>query len=155
MNASTPARQALERELLRAEQLCTQRGVRLTPQRREVLELVLAAGRPVGAYELLDRLRERGHGGGPPTVYRALGFLQEQGLVHRLASSNSYVACAHPGDGHDGLIFVCGECGEAVETEVDAVSEAVERKARKLGYRLPHEPIEVRGTCRRCQEARQ
>jgi Fur family zinc uptake transcriptional regulator len=141
--------------LARAEALCAERGVRLTDQRRDVLALVLAAGRPVGAYELLDQLREQGHSGGPPTVYRALAWLQKQGLVHRLASTQSFVACTHPGDDHEGLIFVCEACGESVETHLDQVTEALDRKARRLGYTLPAEPLEVRATCRRCLEANQ
>lgn len=143
----------LGRRLRSAEILCEKRQARLTPLRREVLELVLSRGRPVGAYELLAELKALGYGGGPPTVYRALDFLQLQGLVHRLASANAYVACAHPGDDHMGLIFVCGSCGETVEIEECSISGDLGRRARRLGFELPPRPVEVVGTCRRCRRS--
>ena len=84
----------------RAEAICRARGARLTAQRRRVLELVLGAGRPLGAYELLDALRREGGGAGPPTVYRALEFLVAHGLVHRIETLHAFVGCDHPGELH-------------------------------------------------------
>ncbi len=133
-----------------AEALCKRHCARLTPLRRDVLELVLRHAQPVSAYALLDELKSRGHNGAPPTVYRALAFLQAQGLVHRIATSNTFVACNHPGDVHQALIFVCTECGDALETQAAPISASVGRTARRHGFRLPDQPIEVAGTCRRC-----
>ena len=83
-----------------AEQLCERRKLRFTALRKQVLELVCMAEQPVGAYHLLDELRASGRSAAPPTVYRALDFLLEQGLVHRLATNNTYLACAHPQHPH-------------------------------------------------------
>ncbi len=141
-------------QLARAEAVCTRSGARLTPLRRLVLELVISAGRPVGAYELLDRIRERGQKGAPPTVYRALEFLQQHGLVHRISMANAFVACSHPGDDHHALIFVCTRCGNAVELEEDRVSASVEARAEAVGFQVPGRPIEIAGTCRLCREGR-
>lgn len=150
MGGQSNKRANLRRRLATAEALCKRHCARLTPLRRDVLELVLRHGQPVSAYTLLDELKSRGHNGAPPTVYRALSFLQEQGLVHRIATSNTFVACNHPGDAHHALIFVCTECGDALETQAAPVSERVGRTARRHGFRLPDQPIEVAGTCRRC-----
>lgn len=141
-------------QLARADDVCARAGARLTPLRRLVLELVISSGRPVGAYELLDRIRERGHKGAPPTVYRALDFLQQHGLVHRISMANAFVACSHPGDEHHALIFICTRCGNSVELEENQVSASVEARAEALGFQVPGRPIEVAGTCRMCREAR-
>ena len=139
-------------QLSRAEAVCAEAGARLTPLRRAVLELVISSGRPVGAYDLLERLKALGHNGAPPTVYRALEFLQAHGLVHRIAMANAFVACSHPGDDHHALIFVCTQCGNAVELDETPVNASVERQAQTVGFRVPAQPIEVAGTCPLCQE---
>src|SRR5262245_4876474 len=94
-----------------AEAVCARAGDRLTPLRRRVLELVWASHRPAGAYALLDRLREDGRGAAPPTVYRALDFLLERGLIHRIESLNAFVGCAHPGENHLVQFLICRSCG--------------------------------------------
>ena len=102
--------------LARAERLCRARGARLTPRRRRIYELLVAAGEPLTAYELLRQLAGDGGNPAPPTVYRALEFLQAHGLVHRLASRSRYVACDHPENGaHGGVFLVCENCGHALE----------------------------------------
>ena len=138
----------------RAERLCRARGARLTPQRRRVYELLVAAGAPVTAYALLHRLAADGGNPAPPTVYRALDFLQAHGLVHRLASHNRFVACDHPGDGaHAGVFFVCSRCGRALEWDDRRVARAVIRSAREAGYRLEGAVLpEVEGVCPGCAD---
>jgi Fur family zinc uptake transcriptional regulator len=137
--------------LAAAEQACLRSGARLTPLRKRVLELVLVCGKPVGAYSLLRQLRTDGYGDAPPTVYRALEFLQAQGLVHRIAKSNTFVACSRPQDEHYGLIFVCRQCGGAVELEEQRVLKDIGRCADQLGFRLPKQVFEIEGTCRDCR----
>lgn len=138
------------RGLAVAEQTCLRNGARLTPLRRRVLELVLAGGKPVGAYSLLEQLRADGFGDAPPTVYRTLEFLRTQGLVHRIAKSNTFVACSFPHEEHFGLIFVCRQCGAAVELEEQRVIDDIGRRAQQLGFRVPRQVFEVEGTCREC-----
>ena len=79
--------------LAQAEKICAQRNVRLTPQRLEVLRLMSLQDGAISAYDLLDLLREAEPQAKPPTVYRALEFLLEQGFVHKVESTNSYVLC--------------------------------------------------------------
>jgi len=147
--ASSPAT-----ALARADRLCRSRGARLTPQRRRVYELVLHAGEPVTAYELLRMLAEDGGNPAPPTVYRALDFLQAHGLVHRLASQQRFVACGHPEDGaHGGVFLVCARCGHALEWNDERVARAVARSAREAGFRLGGDVLpEVEGLCPECRD---
>lgn len=136
--------------LVTAESVCLRSGARLTPLRRRVLELVFAAGKPVGAYSLLRSLRADGFSDAPPTVYRALEFLQAQGLVHRIAKSNAFVTCSRPCDEHFGIIFICRQCGDAVELEEQRVIADIGRCAGELGFQVPRQVFEVEGTCRDC-----
>ncbi|MDO6806861.1 transcriptional repressor, partial [Wenyingzhuangia sp. 1_MG-2023] len=76
-----------------------------------VLELIWQSHKPVGAYELLPALANDGFNSAPPTVYRALDFLLDLGLVHRLHSLNAYVGCNHPGANHPVCFFICEHCG--------------------------------------------
>ena len=133
-----------------AEALCRQRGARLTTQRRQVLAIVSGAGRPVGAYEILDALRTRVPGAAPPTVYRALDFLVEQGLVHRLETLHAFVGCAHPDEPHAGQFLICRACGKVCELEDPLVSRSVQAAADASGFRAEHPVVEIRGRCARC-----
>src|SRR5262245_38713286 len=112
-----------------AAELCARSGDRLTPLRRRVLELVWTGHRPVGAYALLDQLKQDGRSAAPPTVYRALDFLLERGLVHRLASLNAYCGCVHPGEAHLVQFLICRDCGTAAELADRRVGEAISRSA--------------------------
>lgn len=137
----------------RAEAVCRERGARLTPLRRRVFELMLEAGQPVTAYELLARLAGDGGNPAPPTVYRALEFLQAHGLVHRLASHSRWVVCDHPDDPHGGLFLVCCHCGRALEWADERVAHAVHASAEAAGFRVTDEVLpEVEGVCGDCRE---
>lgn len=97
-----------------AQSLCLQRGTRLTPIRRKVLEILLQEHRSLKAYELLELIRNVQPGAAPPTIYRALDFLVEQGLVHRLDAINAWSACMDAaGEPHD-LLVVCTRCGAEI-----------------------------------------
>ena len=91
-----------------AEKLCAAKGLRFTPLRRRVLELVWSGHKPVGAYALLDQLRDEDLGSAPPTIYRALDFLIEHGLIHRIERMNAFIGCSHPGEAHRGFFLICG-----------------------------------------------
>ena len=134
-----------------AENLCAERQQRFTELRRVVLELVCRADQPVGAYQLLDELRERGRSAAPPTVYRALDFLLQQGLVHRLASNNTYLACAHPQRPHASLFLVCRRCGRTQEVHTEGVIDAVKTRADEFGFSVEHASVEVGGLCQHCR----
>ena len=136
----------------RAEQICHDKGIRLTPLRREVLRLVWENHRPVGAYQLLEQLRLGGQAK-PPTIYRALDFLQQAGLVHRLATLNAYIGCACPGDSLHGPFLICNRCQSLVELTASAVNSAISSCTTAIGFKVSSQVVEVHGLCPGCQEA--
>lgn len=139
-------------QLNRAEQVCVERSARLTPLRRQVLELIIRIARPVGAYELLDQLKAQGRSSGPPTVYRSLEFLMEMGLIHRLPAQNAYLACSHPEHSHTGLILSCERCGQALELDTPEVTKAIRACAEPKGFDVQGDAIEVTGICPYCKD---
>ena len=136
-----------------AAELCDRRGARLTELRREVLALVWRGHEPVGAYAILDALRRTHPRAAPPTVYRALDFLIEQGLIHRIASLNAYMGCARPAEPHVSQFLICAGCGTTAELEEAAITAAVLRRADALGFAVEQQTIEVRGLCPGCRQS--
>jgi Fur family zinc uptake transcriptional regulator len=144
-----------------AEAICERRGANLTELRRHVLGLVLDAASPTGAYDLLDRLRQTRRGAAPPTVYRALDFLLEQGLIHRVERLSAFVGCvagctADP-DGeshaHAAQFLICRVCGRVVEMQDHQVSTVLARAAKHAGYSVLNATIEAEGLCSTCRAA--
>lgn len=134
-----------------AEELCRERGQRLTALRRKVLELVWANHRPVGAYALLEMLREESGRVAPATVYRALDFLQGQGLVHRVASLNAFIGCAFPGPPHNGQFLICTGCQELAELDDGKITAALRESAAAYGFAISHTTVEIQGLCPNCR----
>ncbi|MCA3338475.1 MAG: transcriptional repressor [Acetobacteraceae bacterium] len=149
--------------LERAEALCQTRGVQLTPLRREVLRLVLEAEAPIGAYALLDQLKASRAKAAPPTVYRALDFLLEQGLIHRLERLNAFMGCAEALDGHGHhhdhahdhphQFLICRGCGATREISDHGVAEAISAAAAKAGFSAARSTVEIEGYCGKCGDA--
>lgn len=137
--------------LRQAERICDQKAARLTGLRRRVLELIWESHRPVGAYGILKALMKEQRAA-PPTVYRALDFLLEQGLVHRIASLNAYVGCGTPQAPHTGLFFVCETCRESAEILNDRVCDALQETASSAGFEVHRQTVEVSGICHRCRK---
>jgi len=131
-----------------AERACSDRGVALTPLRKRVLEIVARSHRPVKAYKVLSELSRTAK---PPTVYRALDFLIENGLVHKLSSVSSYFACFHPSNGHPDCFFlICTDCGEASEFCTKSLYKSVENAVKSKGFSGTDTVLEVRGLCSEC-----
>tara|TARA_B100001057_G_C22742380_1_gene908320 strand:+ start:238 stop:726 length:489 start_codon:yes stop_codon:yes gene_type:complete len=144
----------IQKALKHADEVCQLHRVKLTSQRRRVLELVWGSHKPIGAYELLDLLCERdGKRPAPMTVYRALDFLIEQGLVYRLASLNAYVGASSSSDAHNACFFVCDDCGQAAEVTDDDVEKAISEKANRIGFIVNLNTVEVSGRCLRCKDS--
>jgi Fur family transcriptional regulator, zinc uptake regulator len=136
-----------------AEAQCAERGQRLTPIRRDVLAALLGSHKPVGAYEIMERLAPTGPRPAPITVYRALEFLRENGFVHRIESLNAFVACVHTHVAGELVVFLicecCGRVGEAASAEV---ATTLKSAARAAGF-VPKSPvIEIGGICTHCRE---
>jgi len=137
--------------LAAAEIACQKQGARLTPVRKRVLELVWASHDPVGAYGLLDRLAADGIKAVPPTVYRALDFLLEHGLVHRLESLNAYVGCTHTSGPHTAQFLICTACRRVAELDDPAIGQSLADSAAKRGFVVTKQTVEVEGLCAACR----
>ena len=142
----------IEDALAAADKLCTTKGLRFTPLRRRVLELVWSSHKPVGAYALLDQLRDEDLGSAPPTVYRALDFLIEHGMIHRIERMNAFVGCSHPGENHRGFFLICGECGNAEELESASLADTIAASAGRRGFAARDMTLEVTGLCGQCRK---
>jgi Fur family zinc uptake transcriptional regulator len=134
-----------------AEEYCQRVGARLTRLRRNILLLVLTAEHPLTAYEILDLLRPKDPSATPAGVYRSLDFLTELGLVHRIDSAKSFIACAMPDHAHPSQMLVCRRCGTVVETEDSQVAKATESLGRRLGFALDRNTMEFVGLCSSCR----
>lgn len=148
-----PAHSA-EHALERLEALCRERRLRLTRQRRAVLRQLALEGRALTAYELLDRLRPEDGRSTPAGVYRALDFLIEAGIVHRLESTRSFILCElgeHAAAPHAGQLLICRSCGRVEEADDARVRAAAARLAEARGFRVDARAVELTGLCRRCR----
>jgi Fur family zinc uptake transcriptional regulator len=135
-----------------AEAQCAARAQRLTPMRRQVLQALLSSHKPLGAYEIIDRLAQRNRPA-PITIYRALDFLRENGLVHRIESRNAYVACVHNHGGDDLVVFlICESCGAVGEAPGGGAAEALKASSRAAGFSPKSPLIEIAGICSHCRK---
>ena len=136
-----------------AQAVCAERGARLTPVRRRVLEIIWQSHRPLGAYAILEVLSGEGHSPAPPTVYRALEFLLTHGLVHRLSSLNAFIGCHRPGHPGAGQFLLCTACGTAAELNDTGIERAIERSSSAEGFTSHVHTVEISGLCPHCRDA--
>lgn len=136
--------------LQHGEQFCAENGLRLTPPRVHVLQIVAGAGKPLGAYDILQQLGRYLDNPKPPTAYRAIEFWQEHGFIHRIESLNAYVTC-HAGHRHGGSQYmICDGCGKAEEIHMCSVPEALQKKAQDGGFQVKSWNTELHGKCLDC-----
>ena len=135
----------------RASALCTQQHLRFTPIRQQVLELIWGGHAPVSAYELLKELRLTKDNAEAPTVYRALDFLLQNGLVHKIESLNAYVGCDQPEHNHPGQFLICLSCQQILELDDKEISTTIARQAVKNNFTITDQTIELKGYCSSCK----
>ncbi|MBE7636363.1 transcriptional repressor [Sneathiella sp. P13V-1] len=133
-----------------AERICEDRNLRFTELRRRVLELVWQNHGAAKAYDLLEQLGDD-YSAKPPTVYRALDFLLENGLVHKINSLNAYVGCEHPLEHKDCFFLICSNCEEVAECCAGDVAKSLRDMVAKSGFKPTHTTLEIEGLCQQCQ----
>ena len=138
--------------LKKADQLAKERGLRLTPVRRRTLEILLESHKALGAYEVLERLKEDGFGSQPPVAYRALEFLVDNGLAHRVRRLNAFTACMAPGAPHRPVFLICDSCDHVAEAPSTDVYDAVTAAAGEVGFTVDRVSLEAAGLCPACQK---
>jgi len=133
-----------------AEDVAREKGLRFTEQRRAALEIIAGAEKPLGAYDVLERLGRYIKNPKPPIAYRALEFLQDNGFIHRIESLNAYVTCS-ANHRHKGSQFmICDECGTVTEAHLCTIPEALQKKAKKAGFKTSYWNVEIHGLCENC-----
>lgn len=133
-----------------ADSHCSKAGVRLTKQRRHILEIIGGSHKATGAYDVLEAMENQGHRTAPITVYRALDFLMSVGLVHRIASLNAFIACHRSHGPGPVQLLICKICGSVGELEEKTVTRALYKAAGKVGFEIEEPVVEVAGTCAHC-----
>jgi Fur family zinc uptake transcriptional regulator len=141
----------IENALEAAQKICEERETRFTPLRRRVLELVWGKHEPITAYEVLDLLSDETKRVAPPTVYRALDFLIEEGFVHRIESLNAFVGCSDPAHKHQGHFMICKECSNVTEMNEKSLHDVIESAAKENGYSYENSILEIAGICENCR----
>ncbi|MGR9035573.1 MAG: transcriptional repressor [Gammaproteobacteria bacterium] len=145
--------QCVNEALNTAEQVCVGRGVQLTPIRHQVLALIWESHKAVKAYELLDRIKPLKNAAKPATIYRALDFLIEQGLIHRIESLNAFIGCRNSGHRHEQLLLICKICHEVEERAAVEVMSALSKEIQTAGFLVHSKAIEIHGICAKCRPA--
>jgi Fur family zinc uptake transcriptional regulator len=143
--------QQIETALARAQRICASRGARMTPVRWRVLELILRADQPTRAYALLAQLEQERGKLGPPTIYRALDFLLAHKLVHKVETSNAFVACGDVEHSHESQFMICEDCGATEEICDDEIVQSLRRLGEGRGFAVERQVIEARGLCPACR----
>ena len=142
----------MENSIQQAEQYCQENGLNFTPVRRKVLEILLQKNTAIGAYEILDLLREAGFKNQPPVAYRALDFLVQNGFAHKIEQLNSFIGCTHPGKDHSPAFMICRNCDSVSEEEALTRNFSVSQIASKAGFTVEKAVIEARGLCHSCAD---
>jgi Fur family transcriptional regulator, zinc uptake regulator len=145
-------RRCVVRALAAAEQICKERKLRLTPLRRRVFELILRRHASIGAYDILGALKKAEGALEPPTVYRALQFLQDAGLIHRIDSLNAFIACESPLHNHFAQFLVCQSCNKVTELISPDIGRLLIRRAADAGFKTAAQDIEIKGLCETCDD---
>ncbi|PKI02862.1 transcriptional repressor [Glaciecola sp. 33A] len=137
--------------LVKAKSYCKDKGARLTPLRERVYEILINQDSAIGAYDLLDELRKTENNAKPPTVYRALDFFLDLGLVHKVESTNAFMACHHFDSSHPVQFLICDTCGDVQEIQSAGVKETLEAQADQNAFVILRQTIEAHGVCQKCQ----
>ncbi len=139
----------LNRSLRALERHLYARKLQLTPLRKKVFEYLLQDHRPIGAYEILDRLREDGFSSTPPIAYRVLDFLIAEGFAHKIKKLNAFVACTNPGNRHSPAFMICRKCKKVAEVHKGETAFDL-KKVSPTDFEIEESVIELIGVCKPC-----
>jgi len=143
-------KQCIQKALAKANKLCTEKKLRLTPIREKVLELIWQSHKPIKAYDLLAQLSDKNHIEKPPTVYRALEFLLNNHLIHKIESCNAYIGCEFEHTEDTCQFLICDECEEVKEIKKAALRDMLFQTSENEGF-TPHQThVEIHGLCAHC-----
>mgnify|MGYP002386007338 FL=1 len=142
-----------ENLLNKAYQHCIKHGYRFTEPRERVLKILVEEGKPLGAYDILQKLAQEVSNPKPPTVYRAIQFWHQEGFVHCIDSLKSYVACLHGHHVGQAQFIICNQCNLVKELGTVIEFAPVIKEAEKIHFSVVNCTVEVRGICHTCKRA--
>jgi len=136
--------------LKKAEALCEVNGLKLTKLRKQVLKLIWRKSGYVKAYDLLDELKKIDPSAKPPTIYRTLDFLIENGLIHKLQSLNAFIGCHHPHEHDECYFLICDSCQKIEECCSKKINNVVALTSKNNNFIPNKVTFEIAGTCQNC-----
>ena len=142
----------LPKALDKASAWCRERGLRLTPMRRQVLEAILLSPRGLQVKGIVKAMGEAGKPVKPMSAYRAVDFLHHNGLIHKLESLNAYWGCSRPGIGGRCCFLICQSCGAVEECINDSIDRAIGDTTEVVSFHPSRTNLEIHGRCRGCSE---
>lgn len=138
-----------------AQSICDKNAAKLTPIRKQVLTLIWQSHKPLGAYDLIEMVSQSGKRTAPPTIYRALEFLQSLGLIHRLSTLNAFIGCSVQEEHHEGCFLICTECNNVEEMNASDTCAQLKHKVAPSGFTVNQTQIEVSGICAQCSSSQE
>ena len=132
------------------EKICAEKGLKFTAIRRKVLEIVWESHKPAKAYDILEKLPKGEGAPVPPTVYRALDFLLQNGLVHKINSLNAFVGCSHPGPNNQCYFLICSHCDEVTECCTEKLGKVIDATSNENSFKTESVSLEISGKCQSC-----
>lgn len=151
MNSCEIHKHCIADALSKGEKICVENGLKFTPIRRKVLELVWESHKPAKAYDILRKLAKDKSALMPPTVYRALDFLLQNGLVHKINTLNAFVGCSHPGRHKHCYFLICTHCDEVTECCTIQLDKAIGYSAKDNLFKAESASLEILGACKSCR----
>ena len=145
-------KQCVSKAKIRFNNRLKQLGQSIGTYDKPVMKLLLSDHRCLSAYDIADKVSEAGKRVQPVQIYRSLEKLMNLGVVHRISTKNSYIACYEEGDCKTGQFLICTECKKVKEVESNLIENEITASAEKNRFLITSQTIEVLGLCAKCQK---
>ena len=134
----------------KAHSFCEKNKHRLTEPRIEVLQIIVSSEKPIKAYEILEKLKNKLDNPKPPTIYRAIEFWQRHNFIHRIESLNAYSACVAQHIHEGSQFMICDQCGKVIESHFCDLPNVIEKFIKEKTFKLNKWNLEINGICKEC-----
>jgi len=153
MNKNSKTVSELNASISRVDEICRSNNLGFTDIRKQVFEIIIKNNKPIKAYQILDEIRNiTNKPSHPPTVYRAIDFLIENGFVHKLNSINSFVGCFHPKTHEECYFLICKKCNLYQECCDDSLKDRISKTAVHNNFIISNTTLEIEGHCLDCSK---
>jgi len=147
----------IQQTLQLIKQQCQQQGLNFTVKRTNVMQILLEAGNALSAYDIADTYYANYKQKiSAVSVYRMLDFLSEAQAVHKLLSSNKYIACSHSTCQHAHgvpLFLICDSCSHVEEMGVgESLPSQLKALILSTDFKIQDNQLELHGACSNCHE---